>query len=71
MPHKISAPARRKLSFPLVLEALARYRDEATGWESLDRRDVLARLQREFDASAEELALRGFDRAYRLIVEGV
>lgn len=60
-----------KLSFPLVLETLARYRAEAEDWDGLDRRRVLARLEAELDTDAETLALRGFDRAYRLIVEGV
>ena len=62
---------RQKLSFPLVLETLARYRDEAPDWEALDRREVLRRMERDLETDGEELALRGFDRAYRLIVEGV
>ncbi len=64
-------PVRRKINYPLLLETIRGYREEAAGAETLDRRVVLARLMGQFGVDEEELALRGFDRAYRLIVEGV
>ncbi len=64
-------PVRRKINYPLLLETIRGYGEEAAGTEALDRRMVLARLMAQFGVDEEELALRGFDRAYRLIVEGV
>ncbi|MCZ6748019.1 MAG: hypothetical protein O7D96_01920, partial [SAR324 cluster bacterium] len=64
-------PVRRKINYRLLLETIRGYREEAAGAETLDRRVVLTRLMGQFGVDEEELALRGFDRAYRLIVEGV
>ncbi|MEE8554737.1 MAG: hypothetical protein V3T00_02670 [bacterium] len=55
----------------MLLETIRGYRAEAAGVETLDRRVVLTRLMGQFGVDEEELALRGFDRAYRLVVEGV
>ncbi len=70
-PSAPGIPQRRKINYPLLLKTIRGYREEAGGAEALDRRVVLARLMGQFGVDEEELALRGFDRAYRLIVEGV
>jgi hypothetical protein len=62
---------RRKLSFPIVLEAIAGYAKRVQSPDDLDRKVVLAWLSRELEAKPEALLLRGFDRAYRLVIEGV
>lgn len=68
-PSKNDRP--RKPSFPLLLDTLLAYRAWARSPEELDRRRVLTRLEHQFGVEAAELELRGFDRAYRLVVEGV
>jgi hypothetical protein len=65
------AAPRRKLSFPIVLDAIASYSKRVQSPGGLDRKVVLEWLCRELQAKPEALLLRGFDRAYRLVIEGV
>ena len=65
------ADAPRRFGYHLLLERLQRYRAEAADPGAMDRRRVLARLEAELDADVEVLLQRGFDKAYRRIVEGV
>lgn len=66
-----------RFGYARVLECLRAYRDEAEARpggappDAMDRRRVLARLGAELDAEPELLLARGFDRAYRRVVEGV
>ena len=62
---------RRKLSFEIVLDAVEAYAKTVQSPDDLDRKVVLAWLSRDFEAKPEALLLRGFDRAYRLVIEGV
>ena len=72
MPERSAHPApRRKLSFEIVLDAIEGYARSARSPEEMDRKAVLERLCRDLQARPESLLLRGFDRAYRLVIEGV
>jgi hypothetical protein len=65
------AHPRQKLSFPIILGAIQGYASRAEDPVSLDRKRVLGWLCAEWDCKPEALLLRGFDRAYRLVIEGV
>jgi hypothetical protein len=72
--HEAHAAPRRKLRFEQIVRAIRAHRDaleEADAVNGLDRRVVLARLCAALDAEEELLLLRGFDRAYRRVIEGV
>ena len=65
-----------KITYPLLVETIRRYREESQARnppdpDALDRKRVLQRLATDLNTDQDELALRGFDRAYRLIIEGV
>lgn len=66
-----------RFGYARVLERLLAYRAEAEARpggappDALDRRRVLARLGAELGAEPELLLARGFERAYRRVVEGV
>ena len=67
---------RRKITYPLLVDTIRRYREESQARnppdpDALDRKRVLQRLAKELKTDQDELALRGFDRAYRLIIEGI
>ena len=61
----------RRIGFEGLLEVLGRYRGEARCDNELDRRHVLFRLSQELGLAEAELLERGFDKAYRRMVEGV
>ncbi len=50
---------------------LALFAAEARTAEALDRRAMLARICAEFGAEEAVVLRRGFDRAYRRVIEGV
>lgn len=60
-----------RVGFEGMLEVLLRYRGEARCENELDRRHVLFRLTQELSLSEEDILARGFDKAYRRMVEGV
>ena len=69
-------PFGGKITYPLLVETIRRYREEAQARnhpdpDALDRKRVLQRLATELKTDDDELALRGFDRAYRLNIEGI
>ena len=68
-PKDRSRPSR--IGFEGLLEVLDRYRAEARCANELDRRHLLFRLGAELELEENELLRRGFDKAYRRIVEGV
>ncbi len=78
----MKAPAPHRFGFAEVLARLLAYRAEAEAAAEadaqpdperscLDRRRVLARLARDMDVEPALLLERGFERAYRRMVEGV
>ena len=60
-----------KFGFDNLVKAIAALRGETGGVEGLDRRVVLEKLRRSFQTEEEVLLRRGFDKAYRQIVEGI
>lgn len=64
-------PRPSRIGFEGLLEVLDRYRAEARCANELDRRHLLFRLGAELELEEAELLRRGFDKAYRRIVEGV
>ena len=60
-----------RIGYEGLLVVLRRYRGEARCANELDRRHVLHRLGQELELSEAALLERGFDKAYRLVVEGV
>lgn len=69
-------PAVPRFGYALLLERLRAYQAQAAAQQpaaagAMDRRRVLARLAAELQAPPEVLLRRGFDRAYRLVVEGL
>jgi hypothetical protein len=58
-------PKPGRFGYEHIEAQIARLRQEAAHPAELDRRRVLARLCRAFDAEEPLLLLRGFDRAYR------
>ena len=71
IPKSAHAAPRRKLSFEIVLDAVEAYAKTVQSPDGLDRKTVLDSVCRELQAKPEALLLRGFDRAYRLVIEGV
>ena len=65
------APLPTRFGYERLVTLIEAYRDRATDRAELDRRRVLARLQAELGCDEALLRRRGFDRAYRQIVEGV
>ena len=74
-PEPAHAGPRRKLRFDDIVQAIRAQQDALRGAggaaEALDRRAVLARLCAAFEMDEALLLLRGFDRAYRRVIEGV
>lgn len=63
-----------RFGFALLVQRLRAYRREAEERRdpgAMDRRRVLRRLGEELGAPPELLLERGFDKAYRRVVEGV
>ena len=60
-----------KFGFDNLVGAIAALRGETGGMERMDRRLVLERLCRSFQTKEAVLLRRGFDKAYRQIVEGI
>jgi hypothetical protein len=60
-----------RFGFELLLRRVQGYRAEAAAPEAMDRLRVLRRLQAELGVEAELLLRRGFDKAYRRVVEGL
>jgi hypothetical protein len=71
IPKSAHAAPRRKLSFEIVLAAVEAHAKAVQSPDELDRKIVLERVCRELQAKPEALLLRGFERAYRLVIEGV
>lgn len=69
--RRAHAAPRRKLGFPQLVAAISRECEAAGAADAVDRRRMLARLCAEFEADEKMLLLRGFDRAYRLVIEGL
>jgi hypothetical protein len=67
----MQAPAPRRFGYERLLTLISAYGAHATDRSALDRRRVLAWLQGELGCDEALLLRRGFDRAYRRIVEGV
>lgn len=80
-PEDPAAPRSPRFGYHLLLERLLAYRVEAEGGaggggahpapDALDRRRVLQRLAAELGVEPAVLLERGFDKAYRRMVEGV
>ncbi len=60
-----------RFGYEHIVAQLERLRREAADPAELDRRRVLARLCAAFAAEEALLLERGFDRAYRRMIEGV
>lgn len=60
-----------RLGYEGMLALLIRYRGEARCANELDRRHLLWRLEQELNLSETALLERGFDKAYRRMVEGL
>ena len=69
----MAAPLPRppKFGYGHLERCLARIVREAATADDLDRRVVLARACALLEADAEVVRRRGFDRAYRRLIEGV
>ena len=76
-PESANPPPRPAcIGFEGLLRLLLRYRSEAREYEQLrenelDRQHLLFRAGRELGLSERGLLERGFDKAYRRMVEGV
>jgi hypothetical protein len=60
-----------KFGFPRLLKAVEDYAASARCENDLDRDVVLERMRHQFQVDADVLLRRGFDKAYRRVVEGV
>ena len=60
-----------KFGFQDLLEAVETYASSARCENDLDRDIVLERMRHEFAVESDVLLRRGFDKAYRRVVEGV
>jgi len=60
-----------RFGFPDLEAELLSLAGQATAPRDLDRRTLLERLGRKFGAEEAVLLRRGFDRAYRRLIEGV
>lgn len=65
------AVAPKKFGFVHLLQAMEAYAASARCQNDLDREVVLERMRQEFETEPEVLLRRGFDKAYRRLVEGV
>ena len=76
-PESANPPRRpARIGFEGLLRLLLRYRSEARGYEQLrenelDRQHLLFRAGQELGLSERGLLERGFDKAYRRMVEGI
>lgn len=62
---------RPRFGFPHILESLAQLVAQTPDPENWDRKKLLNKLCVDFDVREEQLLKRGFDRAYRQVIEGV
>lgn len=64
---------RRKLRFEEIVRAIRAEHEAAQRMDgdALNRRVVLAKLGAAFEVEEDLLLLRGFDRAYRRVIEGL
>ena len=60
-----------RFGYVQLVEQIGRLRDKAQGDGDLDRRVLIAQLCQELGVDEAALLERGFDKAYRRIVEGV
>jgi hypothetical protein len=60
-----------RFGFVHLLYAIADYAKSARCANDLDRLVVLERMRQEFETEPETLLQRGFDKAYRQVMEGV
>jgi hypothetical protein len=65
------AGAVPRFGYALLLQRLQRYGAESRGPDAMDRRAALRHLQTELGCEEALLLQRGFDKAYRRVVEGV
>ncbi len=61
----------RRFGFVHLVDAIAAYAKSARCANDLDRMVVLERMRQEFDSEPATLLGRGFDKAYRQVMEGV
>lgn len=64
-------PRPPKFGYPRLLEEVGQIIRAAPFPEALDRRAVLFTLTRRLEVEEAVLLRRGFDKAYRQIIEGV
>ena len=60
-----------RFGFIHLVGAIAEYTKSARCANDLDRTVVLERMRQEFETEPEVLLQRGFDKAYRQVMEGV
>ncbi len=65
------APSGAKFGFDDLLQAIRQHAGGARCANDLDREVVLERMRTLFGVEPEVLLRRGFDKAYRHVVEGV
>jgi len=63
--------SRRRFGLVHLVDAIAAYAKSARCANDLDRLVVLERIRQEFDSEPATLLRRGFDKAYRQVMEGV
>jgi hypothetical protein len=64
-------PQAGKFGFQDLLKAVEDYAASARCQNDLDREVVLERMRQQFAVEPDVLLRRGFDKAYRRVVEGV
>lgn len=70
--HSRTGGARvRRFGLVHLVDAIAAYAKSARCANDLDRMVVLERMRQEFDSEPATLLRRGFDKAYRQVMEGV
>jgi hypothetical protein len=60
-----------RFGFTHLVAAVAEYAQSARCVNDLDRLVVLERMRQEFGTETEKLLRRGFDKAYRQVLEGL
>lgn len=64
-------PRARRFGIAQIVAAIAEHAKSARCANDLDRMVVLERMRLVFDTEPEVLLRRGFDKAYRQVMEGV
>jgi hypothetical protein len=70
-PDVSGASAPRRFGMVHLVDAIAEHAKSARCANDLDRLVVLERMRVVFDVEPEVLLRRGFDKAYRQVMEGV